>query len=150
MAIPDPKKLKGLALAASGRSTKEIGVELGVSDRTVRRWLQDCPDLAVYVRESERDTISESLCRLRVKALILAEKIVDKAINEVDDLSVSRPIPVLPIVCKITGLENPDHIIESQLSELEKVMSADAYNQLLQALETLSQSREESTRPIRN
>lgn len=149
MATPDPKKLKALSLAASGRSTKEIAIELGVSDRTVRRWLQDCPDLAVYVRESERDTISESLSRLRLKALILAEKIVDKAIDEADELSVSRPIPVLPILCKVTGLENPDHLIESQLSELERVMSADAYSQLLQALESLSQSREESTRATR-
>lgn len=149
MAIPDPKKLKALALAAEGLNPSQIAEKLGVSQRSVYRWLKDCPDLTEFVKSSHQESLAESLGRVRAKAVQLTERLLDKALEEVDELSISRPIPVLPIACKISGLENPELLVESQLDELEKLLPPEHYASLLQALESLSQSREESTRTVR-
>lgn len=149
MAASNPRKLKALSLLSAGRSAKDVAEELGVSDRTIQRWAKDCPSLSIFVAENERDCVSEALSRIRKKALVLVEKQLDKAIDECDELSVSRPIPVLPIACKISGLENPELLVETQLDELEKLLPSEHYASLLQALESLNQSREESTRTIR-
>lgn len=61
------RKARAVVLLARGASTDHVGKEVGVTSRTVRRWLEE-PEFAGQVQEIRQSTLEETVHALGVTA----------------------------------------------------------------------------------
>jgi len=139
---------------AEGQTQPQVAKAVGCHRSTIARWVarEDFQEAVARFRrdmtdatsEAVRETAKDSALEIGSQLLAMRQKVVsgiDRHLNIVNDpeteLNIHRSVPSLNLAAKITGLEDPSLMVESQLDLLKPLMPPESFDHLLAALECL-------------
>ena len=116
------KKAKAVELLAQGLSPSEVADKVGVSDRTVRRWVKR-PEVAEALRELQREALHGIARRLRALAQHATDALghVLKSENTTPAVRVSSARAVLEFVIRLEELEKVEEL-ETRVAAIEEIV----------------------------
>ena len=116
------KKAKAVELLAQGLSPSEVADKVGVSDRTVRRWVKR-PEVAEALRELQREALHGIARRLRALAQHATDALghVLKSEDTPPAVRVSSARAVLEFVIRLEELEKVEEL-ETRVRAIENII----------------------------
>jgi len=116
------KKAKAVELLAQGLSPAEVADKIGVSDRTVRRWVRR-PEVAKALRELQREALHGIARRLRALAQHATDALghVLKSPDTPPAVRVSSARAVLEFVIRLEELEKVEEL-ETRVRAVENII----------------------------
>ena len=116
------KKAKAVELLAQGLSPVEVADAIGVSDRTVRRWVKR-PEVAEALRELQREALHGIARRLRALAQHATDALghVLKSEDTPPAVRVSSARAVLEFVIRLEELEKVEEL-EARVAAIEEIV----------------------------
>jgi len=114
------KKAKAVQLLAQGLSPVEVADKVGVSDRTVRRWVKR-PEVAAALRELQQEALHGSARRLRALAQHATDALghVLKSPHTPPAVRVSSARVILEFVVRLEEIEKLREL-EERIGGIEK------------------------------
>ncbi len=141
-----PQQLEAIALLGKGTKTSEVAHQLGITQRTVQRWLKD-DEFATAVAEIGRQTtrlVVETTSFDLFKELEQATQSSVALLTEMIENPDIRPSDRLKAVDIVRRWgdkhrfeEAMDRDFEQTIRKLEKLMKPDTYNEMLNAMSLL-------------
>jgi len=116
------KKAKAVELLAQGLSPVEVADKVGVSDRTVRRWVKR-PEVEKALRELQREALHGIARRLRALAQHATDALghVLKSPDTPPAVRVSSARAVLEFVIRLEELEKVEEL-EARVAAIEEIV----------------------------
>jgi len=116
------KKAKAVELLAQGLSPSEVADKVGVSDRTVRRWIKR-PEVAEALRELQREALHGIARRLRALAQHATDALghVLKSPDTPPAVRVSSARVVLEFVIRLEELDKVEEL-EERIRAIEQIV----------------------------
>jgi len=126
------KKAKAVELLAQGLSPGEVADKIGISDRTVRRWVKR-PEVADALRELQREALHGIARRLRALAQHATDALghVLKSEQTPPAVRVSSARAVLEFVIRLEELEKVREL-EERIERLESKLRGVSESEVVQ------------------
>ena len=99
---PDEPKARALVLSAEGHSSEAVGEMVGVSGRTVQRWVRRCREVS---RNKETPEIMDDWARIVRRAQGMMHSVLDQAEVLTEIASNDHPGPLAAIARIVAGKE---------------------------------------------
>lgn len=96
---PDPRRRRALQLRARGADWPDIANQLGVTERTLRRW-RDRPGFAAELERARQDTLDDQMARLMAILPIAVDKLGEALESKAD----TPRMKAIELLAKWTGL----------------------------------------------
>ena len=127
------KKAKAVELLAQGLSPAEVADKIGVSDRTVRRWVRR-PEVAEALRELQREALHGIARRLRALAQHATDALghVLKSEDTPPAVRVSSARAVLEFVIRLEELEKVEEL-EARVRAIEELVKEASNEAIVQS-----------------
>ena len=145
-----PKKLKAVQLLVSGLSLREAAAQLGISDRTLRRWCKR-PEFKVALQEAQREAWGHMVRRLRAlgdQAVTTLKQVMQDA-NATPSSRVAAARCVIEAAARLTELTDEGTTSFYIEGELHRRLGDEEFLRLLDAFARSRRkvSRDFSSRP---
>ncbi len=138
-----PQQLEAIALLGKGTKTSEVASQLGITQRTVQRWLKD-DEFAKAVAEIGRQATQLVVESTSFKEIERATESSVKLLTEMIENPELRPSDRLRAVDLVRRWgdkhrfeEAMDRDFERMIRKLDKLLKPDTYDEMLKAISLL-------------